>query len=187
MPRILRLGLLLTLSILALTPADVLAKAGIIARLDAPLPTTAHPGEQITIGWTLTIPGGGELIGTAVVLRVYLARGGTPLDAPASEDRPRHWSASAVVPAGGIETVGIGIPGTSCTGSTCRPAIDFFTVTDPSGVAVPRPSTLPATDAIASAPRATPRSDSSPASLIAVLAVATFVLARRFRKAAPRP
>jgi hypothetical protein len=138
----------LALGCLAGAAGGVLAKADIIARLDAPLPTSAPAGEPLTVGWTLVLPGGGGLTGTAVVLRLYPAHGGASVDVTAREDQPGHWVASVIVPVGGLATIGIGIPGESCVGSVCRPALDLFTVTEPSGSLVPSPATLnvPATN-----------------------------------------
>ncbi|MHB8460760.1 MAG: hypothetical protein ACYDB6_11990 [Candidatus Limnocylindrales bacterium] len=135
--------------------AGTLAKSGIIARLDVPLPIDARPGEQLTIGWTVIIPGGGGLIGTDTVLRLFPATGGTPADYPAQQDRANHYVASVVVPPGGIATIGIGIPGTSCTGSVCTPAIEFFTVTGPSGAPIRSPGTtgVPDTSTAPEAPQ----------------------------------
>jgi hypothetical protein len=175
--RIAIVGAVLALGYLASAAGGVLAKAGIIARLDTPLPTTATSGESLTIGWTLTIPGGGELTGTAVVLRLYPADGGTPVDAPARQDRPGHWIASVIVPAGGLATVGIGIPGESCTGNICQPALDLFTVTEPSGSPLPLPPALhvPTTASLRSSDG---RPDESPVPLIAVFIIASALVAR---------
>jgi hypothetical protein len=163
------LALALGLGLLFAVVAGAAAKAGIMARLDAPLPTDAHSGQELTIGWTLTVPGSSGLIGTAVVLRVFPVDGGTPSDWPAREDRANHWVASGTVPPGGLATIGIGIPGTGCIGTVCAPAIDFFTVTDPSGAPIPSPGAVPP-PATSTSP-ATPRThvDASVALLIAIL------------------
>ncbi len=136
------IALVLGVGVLFGPVAGTLAKSGIIARLDVPLPTNARPGEQLTIGWIVTIPGGGGLIGTDTVLRLFPASGRAPSDYSAQQDRANHYVASVVVPPGGIATIGIGIPGTSCTGSVCTPAIAFFTVTGPSGAPIRSPGTI---------------------------------------------
>lgn len=115
-----------------LAPSTAAAKSGIVARLDAPLPRSALPGTELTIGWTLNT----TLIGTATVLRIFPANGGGPVDTSAREDRPNHFVASVMVPPGGMTTIGIGIPGESCIGNVCAPAIEFFAVIDPSGAPI---------------------------------------------------
>jgi hypothetical protein len=163
------LALILGLGLLFAVVAGAAAKAGIIARLDAPLPKDAHSGQELTIGWTLTVPGSSGLTGTAVVLRVFPLDGGTPSDWYAREDRANHWVASGTVPPGGLATIGIGIPGYSCIGTECTAAMDFFTVTDPSGAPIPSPGAvpLPATSTSPVAPRT--NTDPSIALLIAIL------------------
>lgn len=134
------LALVLGLGLLIGTASSVAAKAGIIARLDAPLPRHAQPGTVVTIGWILIVPGSSGLIGTGTILRVYPSNGGATVDVGANEDRTGHYVATVTVPAGGIATIGIGIPGESCyAGGGCVPAVDFFTVTDPAGVPIASP------------------------------------------------
>ena len=176
--RIAIVGAVLALGYLAGAAGGVLAKAGIIARLDAPLPTNPPVGKSLTIGWTLIIPGAGGLTGTAVVLRLYPAHAGAPVDAPAREDRPGHWVASVMVPAGGLATVGIGIPGESCIGSVCHPALDFFTVTEPSGSPLPSPPALhvPATSTSLRPSNGGP--DEASVLLIAVFLIGSVLVAR---------
>ncbi|PZR62525.1 MAG: hypothetical protein DLM71_06440 [Chloroflexi bacterium] len=141
------LALVLGLGLLIGTASSVAAKGGIIARLDVPLPRYAQPGTVVTIGWTLIVPGSSGLIGTGTILRVYPSNGGATVDVPANEDRTGHYVATVTVPAGGIATIGIGIPGESCyAGGGCVPAVGFFTVTDPAGVPIASPpGELPST------------------------------------------
>lgn len=161
-------ALVLGLGLLFAVVAGAAAKAGIIARLDAPLPTDAHPGLALTIGWTLITPDGSGLIGTGIVLRLYPPHDGVPADWYPEEDRANHYVASGTVPAGGIATIGIGIPGTSCTGNVCAPAVDFFTVTDPSGAPIPLPGAVPL-PATSSAPIAPTTTDPPVALVIGIL------------------
>jgi hypothetical protein len=136
-------AMVLGLGVLLGSAVAVVAKSGIVARLDAPVPTHAQAGAVLTIGWTLTVPGSSGLTGTDTILRLYPANGGAPSDWGATQDRGNHYVAAVTVPAGGIATIGIGIPGESCTGSACVPAVAFFTVLDPSGSPVLRPGTQP--------------------------------------------
>jgi hypothetical protein len=178
MRRIAIVGAVIALGYLAGAAGGVLAKAGIIARLDAPLPTNAPAGESLTIGWTLIIPGGGGLTGTAIVLRLYPADESAPVDAPAREDRPGHWVASAIVSAGRLATIGIGIPGESCTGSICQPALDLFTVTEPSGSPVPSPLAFHVPATTTSLRPSNGQPDGAPVLLIAVFIIGSALVAR---------
>src|ERR1700716_2719726 len=99
-------GVILGLVILLGSGTGAVAKS-IVARLDAPLPTDVQPGQQLTIGWTLSVPGNGGMIGITSVLRVSPANGGRLSDWAAHEDRGSHYLATVTVPSGGIETVGI--------------------------------------------------------------------------------
>lgn len=138
------LAVVLGLAVLVGTAAPVAAKAGIIARLDAALSRDAQPGTVVTLGWTLVVPGSSGLIGTGTILRIYPSNGGATIDVDAREDRAGHYVATITVPPGGIATIGIGIPGESCyAGGTCVPAVDFFTVTDPTGVRIVSPGVQP--------------------------------------------
>lgn len=149
MPRSPVLALVFSLGLLIGTASSVAAKAGIIARLDAPMPRDDRPGTVVAIGWTLIVPGTSGLIGTATILRVYPSNGGATTDVGANEDHPGHYVATVTVPAGGIATIGIGIPGESCyAGTGCVPAVEFFTVTDPAGIPIAPPPGVqaPSTD-----------------------------------------
>jgi hypothetical protein len=156
------------LGILFGTAAGALAKSGIVARLDSPLPTHARAGSELTIGWTVTVPGSSGLTGTDTVLRLYRVNGGATSDWPARQDRGNHFVATITVPSGGIETIGIGIPGMSCTESVCVPAVAFFTVIDPSGAPVPRPGIQPPASSTAGVATQT-RADPDVVLLVAVL------------------
>ena len=133
------LALVFGLGLVLGTASTVIAKAGIIARLDAPLPRDPPAGAVLTIGWTIITQDGSGLTGTAIILRVYPSTGGAKVDVAAQEDRAGHYIASVTVPIGGIATVGIGIPGESCAGDVCTPAVEFFTVTDPTGAPIASP------------------------------------------------
>jgi hypothetical protein len=136
------IALLLGVGLLFGPVAGSMAKSGIIARLDGRLPSGAHPGVTLTIGWTLITPDGRGLIGTDTVLRLFPRNDGLPSDYPVHEDRANHYVASVTVPPGGIATIGIGIPGSSCGPNGCTPAIDFFTVTDHFGAPINRPGAI---------------------------------------------
>ena len=174
----------LALALVASSMATALAKEGIVARLDAPLPGRAQPGTAVTIGWTISVPGGGSLVGTNTILRVYSRDAQTSVDAPPREDRPGHFLATFRVPTGGIATVGIGIPGTSCLANVCQPAVEWFTVEDPAGAPLAAPNVIGPPDT-ATEPVIGERGNPSGAPLLVGL-VAIFValaIAGRMRRA----
>ena len=161
------IAMVLGLGVLLGSAVAVVAKSGIVARLDAPVPNHARAGSVLTIGWTLTVPGSSGLTGTDTILRLYPANGGEPSDWDARQDRGNHYVATLTVPAGGIETIGIGIPGESCTQSACVPAVAFFTVLDPSGAPVLRPGIQPPTTSMS--PAAQPTGGDSVALIVVVV------------------
>jgi hypothetical protein len=169
------LGIVLTVAFVLWSAVAALAKEGIVARLDAPLPSNVPAGAVATVGWTITVPGGGSLIGTATVLRVYSRDGHSSVDAPAQEDRPGHFVATFRVPTAGIATVGIGIPGQSCDPSGCQPAVAWFTIEDPSGAPLDSgPSAGPPDTS--TEPGMGKASPSGPTLLLAALSVAVAAL-----------
>ena len=177
-------AMVLGLGVLLGTAVAVAAKSDIVARLDAPVPIHAQAGSVLTIGWTLTVPGSSGLIGTDTILRLYPANGGAPSDWGARQDLGNHYVATVTVPAGGIATIGIGIPGESCTENVCVPAVAFFTVIDPTGAPVLRPGIQP--PATSMSPAALPTGADPPVALIVAVLLGSLAFASalwRWRRA----
>ena len=91
--------------------------------LDAPLPTEAAPGDEVTIGATLWDPLGTAVsdMGATVFIRALPADGaGEPIRATAISDWPGHYRGTVVVPASGLGGVELGTSGTMCENDVCR-------------------------------------------------------------------
>ena len=99
-----------------------IAKEGLEARLNEPIPTGSTPGTAVSIGWTLVDQSGQPFGGAPVFLRVYGASGLEAVEAPVREGRQRgEYIAELRVPAGGIGRIEIGIRGTACyRGGSCQ-------------------------------------------------------------------
>jgi len=125
-----RLAIVPTVFLLILTlGVPVLAKGDVQARLDAPIPADAAPGTTLVVGWTTTVSngeGGAVAFSGAPVFIALTAPGATQATALVFGDEypagSGHWTASIVVPAGGIapDGVSIGLRWTSCEAGQCR-------------------------------------------------------------------
>jgi hypothetical protein len=93
-------------------PAAV-AKEGVRARLNTPLPVAARPGTTITVGWTLSYSNYGThrpFDAYGLFVRLVSASGGTSTRAP-GEGSAGRYVARVVVPAGGIARIEFGLEG----------------------------------------------------------------------------
>lgn len=175
--RPLALTLLLT-TLLVLGTTAVLAKEGAIATLDDALPTDPQPGSEITVGWTVEMPGmNGEpepFNAEAVFIRVIPVTG-EPVEVVGQQGPNGHYVATATVPAGGIRNVEIGLRGESCSGGTCQRSDLMFTIADVEPAVDPGAAVYnPVVDAPEAAPAdaAAPVSGSNSLALVAVIALA---------------
>ena len=112
----------------------VAAKGGdAIATLDEPLPPGPAAGSTITVGWSLdlrqddgsTLPFWAE----GVFLR-FTPPAGASFDVPGRQDRQGHFTATVVVPAGGLGDIAFGMRGDMCSQGTCVTSFEFFRVAD---------------------------------------------------------
>ena len=119
-------GLLLLLA--ALAPAPALAKEGMQARLDAPIPADTPPGTTIEVGWSTVVPDGqGGTVafsGAPVFIALRSPGASEPASLVFGDEFPAgsgHFTASIVVPDGGIawDGVTIGLRGESCQDGAC--------------------------------------------------------------------
>ncbi len=108
----------------ALAAAPAHAKEGVVASLDLPLPTTV-PGEEITLAWSLaSVDENGQPVPFgAQGIFVRLEAGDEVSTGFAGPGVDGAYVAKVVVPAGGIEALGIGLAGTASTptGSVASP------------------------------------------------------------------
>jgi hypothetical protein len=99
----------MTTAIVCVVPAA--GKDGVEATLTTKLPLDAKSGSQVKVGWTLAYLHDGRLFGAGgVFVRLVSASGGAAETAFASQDRG-HYTATVVVPEGGIGDVEIGLRG----------------------------------------------------------------------------
>ena len=166
--------------------APVLAKVDVQVRLDAPIPADAAPGSTLVVGWTTTQSNGEGWTTAFSGAPVFIALtppGATQAEALAFGDEyptgSGHWTASIVVPSGGIapDGVSIGLRGESCEAGVCRHADMLFELVGE----VLRPAAAVATVAPAVAATAVPVvSVSGVASDPVVIPVAMLALALGF-------
>jgi hypothetical protein len=117
----------------ALVSSETLAKEGVEARLDRPIPKDAAAGSTITLGWSLWFrdEASGEwrpFTGNGGFVRLYGVEGSST-EASGTEDWTGHFLAEVAVPAGGIGRVEIGLAGTACRAGTCWRSDEIFPVT----------------------------------------------------------
>jgi hypothetical protein len=94
------------------------------AWLDRPIPVGAAPGAALDVGVTIWDALGREiprLGATIFVQAVPPAGGGDPVRVVAIRDWPGHFRAQVDAPAGGLDRIETGIPGTVCENDVCRP------------------------------------------------------------------
>jgi hypothetical protein len=102
----------LALSALVLA-ATALAKEGITARLDAPIPADATPGTSIDVSWRLT-DGDGHPFGASgiyVTLESATGAASTIGNASAVSEEDGTFAAQVIVPEGGVGGVEIALEG----------------------------------------------------------------------------
>jgi len=94
------------------------------AWLDRPVPADAAAGDTLDVGVTIWDALGREiprLGATIFVQAVPPTGGGDPVRVVAIRDWPGHFRAQIDVPAGGLDRLETGIPGTVCENDICRP------------------------------------------------------------------
>jgi len=94
------------------------------AWLDRPITADAAPGDTLDVGVTIWDALGLEIprLGATIFIQaVPPAGGGDPVRVVAIRDWPGHFRAQVEVPAGGLDRLETGIPGTVCENDVCRP------------------------------------------------------------------
>jgi len=112
-----------------------LAKEGAEAMLDTPISRDAEPGSTIDAGWSVFSISGGQrdpIMGSPIYIRLVSVDGSTSTEAMGTETPPGsgHYSASIVVPAGGIGEVIVGLVGEACDADGCQRSDMIFPLTD---------------------------------------------------------
>jgi hypothetical protein len=116
----------------AVVPSTVLAKEGVEARLDRPIPMDAVTGSTISVGWGLWVRDSANqkwntFTASGVFVRLH-GIGGKSTEAFGSEDWTGHFLAEVTVPPDGIDRAEIGLAGTACTAVTCLRSDAIFPV-----------------------------------------------------------
>jgi hypothetical protein len=109
---------LMLVGLMALLPAAAAAKQGMSAELLKQLSPAAEPGSTLELEWKLTVLEGSKRVpfdAMGVFVRLLDVAGGTPSTALArgSSHPDGLYSASIVVPSGGISGIQIGLHGTT--------------------------------------------------------------------------
>jgi hypothetical protein len=142
------------LGLVALAASPALAKEGAEAKLDTAIPRDAEPGTTVDIGWSVfsLVDGRQEPIqGSPVYVRLVAPDGRTSTEVAGTE-KPSgsgHYTASIVVPAGGIGEVIVGMVGEACTANgACERSDIIFPLTDDPLVSGTAPAAAPASTPI---------------------------------------
>lgn len=122
-------------ALLTLATTPTLAKMEAEARLDAAIPRDAEPGSTIKVGWSVfSVYDGSELplYGSPVFIRLISPDRRSVSEVMGSESPggSGHYTASIVVPTGGIGEVIVGLLGESCDGNGCQRSDIIFPLTD---------------------------------------------------------
>ncbi len=115
---------------------------GVESWLDRALPTDAAPGSTIRVGATIwSTRDDGPISGSSVFFRLYGATGDEFAEVVATEDWKGHFTATLVVPPGGVGELHIGTQGTACDANGCTRSDAIYEV---AGVGPPPAAPLPA-------------------------------------------
>jgi hypothetical protein len=122
-------------ALFSVSALPVFAKEGAIAKLDTAIHRDAEPGSTIDVGWSvfMVTPSGEEPVYGSPIYIKLVAPDGSSTEAGGTE-KPAgsgHYTASIVVPKGGIQDVVVAMVGTACTnGGGCQRADYVFPLTD---------------------------------------------------------
>jgi MYXO-CTERM domain-containing protein len=173
----------------AAVAAPAWAKEGVVATLEEPVALDAPPGEEVALAWTLALVGedGTEqpFEAQGVFITLVSAAGGEPSTGYAEGGSSGRYTATALVPAGGIGGIQIALMGWA----NGEPAPLAFPIANSPFPDVGNGVLIPPTDPDATAPATQPPAESESAGapawmvigLAALLAlgIAVFVLRRR--------
>jgi hypothetical protein len=123
-------------ALVALATTPTLAKMGAEAKLDTTISRDAEPGSTIKVGWSVFSEYDGSaypLDGSPVFIRLVSpdGLGVSEVMGTESPSGSGHYTASIVVPTGGIGEVIVGLSGEACvTGEGCQRSDLIFPLTD---------------------------------------------------------
>ncbi len=137
---------LILVALLAIAATPAFAKMDAEAKLDTPISLDSAPGATIDVGWSVLSAFDGSvypLTGSPIFIRLVSPDGRNVNEVMGTEtpSGSGHYTASIVVPAGGIGEVVVGLFGESCVaGEACQRSDIIFPLTDDplvSGAATP--------------------------------------------------
>ena len=133
MRRLFAAVLLLSLAT-ALAATTSAAKEGVHARVATPVPRDARPGTTVTVVWTLYSVDAGTRTpfgADGIFIRLFGPGAARTPRAFATELAPGRYRARPRIPRGGVRRVAIGLMGTGCDASGCRPSPGLFRIVGP--------------------------------------------------------
>ena len=107
------------------------AKEGVVARVLTAIDPGAAQGTALTVEWTLTYVEAGKrqpFGGGDVFIRLFGTGDSRSRRVPAAPIRMGRYRATVRVPRGGIRRIVIGLMGTRCDTSGCRPSPMIFRI-----------------------------------------------------------
>ena len=123
-----------------------LAKEGVVAFLERPVPSDAPPGEKVELVWRLAYPredgGWRPFSALGVFVQLLGSTGQTATEAVAAESPLGRFVAEVEIPAGGVDEIRIGLRGTTDLFFAVRPgypseqAIPYAAASRPSLAAI---------------------------------------------------
>jgi hypothetical protein len=204
---------LLAFLLLPVLAGTTVAKDNAQAELDAAIPRDAEPGTEIDVAFRAWVPDGGKdwpFSGLAVFIRLTSPDGKASTEAAAHQDRsvPGRYTATVVIPDGGVGLVEVGLFGESCVNDVCTRSDLMFalpeeqrvprafaapvapperpaTAVQPTAVAAPGLTVAPAAAATTAPPDTVPIAVAIITAGVLLLAVVAMALARRMRTAEP--
>jgi len=116
-------------SVVGTTPTA--AKEGVVARVLTPIPRNSQPGTKLRVVWTLSSVEDGKrrpFGAGGVFIRLFGPDGARSPRVYASEPELGRYRAQVRVPRGGVRRIVIGLMGTVCDQSGCRPSPKLFPI-----------------------------------------------------------
>jgi hypothetical protein len=137
---------LLAFLLLPVLVGTTVAKDNAQAELDAAIPRDAGPGTELDVAFRAWVPDGGKdwpFSGLAVFIRLTSPDGKASTEAAAHQDRsvPGRYTATVVIPDGGVGLVEVGMFGESCVNEVCTRSDLMFAL--PEEQRVPRAFAAP--------------------------------------------
>ena len=122
---------LVAVAVSAVVAMPASAKGRVVAGVLTPIPRAAPPGSKITVVWTLLLVEAGPrqpVNGEGVFIRLFGPDGSRSRRVYAFQPTLGRYRATVTVPRGGVRKVVIGLMGTACDATGCRPSPALFPI-----------------------------------------------------------